>query len=87
MRNGVWTHGQNTEFEAWVAGESRTVVVTREAIEEYLGLNPDHAAAMSHEERIDFVGDNLPVLIAAANRKIDPIDRMEDLVTLRRGDI
>jgi hypothetical protein len=83
----VWTHGQNTEFEAWIEGESRTVVVTREAIEDYLGLSPDEAAAMRPAERADFVADNLALLIAAANCKIDAIDRAEDLITIRTGEI
>lgn len=87
MRGGVWTHGQNTEFEAWIAGESRTVVVTRAAIETYLGLSPERAAAMSPEERVDFVSDNLPLFIAAANRKADAKDRAEDLITIRQGDV
>ena len=59
IRNGVWTHGQNTEFEAWIEDESRVVVVTREAIEDHLALKPEEAAAMTAPERVDFVSDNL----------------------------
>ncbi|MEP6982252.1 MAG: hypothetical protein ABI853_01230 [Sphingomicrobium sp.] len=83
----MWTHGHNTEFEARIAGESRTIVVTSEAIEDYLALDPDGAASMSPEERVNFVSDNLPLFIAAANRKIDPIDRAADLITIRTGEI
>lgn len=58
MREGVWTHGEDTGFEAWVGEKSREVIVTREAIEDYLRLDPVRAAAMSAEERRVFVLDN-----------------------------
>ena len=88
MRSGqVWTHGDNTELEAWIEGESRRVAVTREAIEGYLRLQPDVAAAMSHEERREFVREHTEEIIAAANRKVDPSDRAADLVTIRTGEL
>jgi hypothetical protein len=87
MPDGVWTRGENTQLEAWIAGESRTIIVTREAIEDYLRLGPEEAAAMSAEDRRRFVIANLPLVIAAANRKIDPIDRAADLITIRTGEL
>jgi hypothetical protein len=86
MPDGVWTHGDDTAFEAWVAERSRRVVVTREAIEEYLQLDPQRAAAMFAEERRNFVTDNLPLVIAAADRKTDPSDRA-DLVIICTGEL
>jgi hypothetical protein len=87
MREGVWTHGENTEFEAWVAGESRTIVVTREAIEDYLRLSPEAAAAMPARERADFVRQNLAAVIVAATRKIDPSEQEVEIITLRSSDL
>lgn len=86
MREGVWTHGEDTGFEAWVAEKSRKVIVTRQAIEDYLGLDPVRAAALSHEARRDFVIDNLALIIAAANRKTNPSDDAE-AVMIRTGEI
>lgn len=86
MREGVWTHGDDTGFEAWVGEKSRKVIVTREAIEDYLRLDPVRAAAMSAEERRLFVIDNLAVMIAAANKKTDPADET-DAVMIRTGEI
>jgi hypothetical protein len=86
MREGVWTHGEDTGFEAWVAEKSRKVIVTREAIEDYLRLDPVRAAAMSHEARRDFVIDNLGAIIAAANRKTSPSDEA-DAVMIGTGEI
>jgi hypothetical protein len=87
MRLGVWTHGQNTEFEAWVAGERRTVIVTREAIGDYLQLSPEQAVAITAAERAAFVRDNLAVVIAAATRKIDPSEQEVERITLRSSDL
>ena len=86
MPEGVWTHGDDTTFEAWVGDRSRRVVVTREAIEDYLQLDRERAAAMSAEERRNFVADKLSIVIAAANRKIDPLDQT-DLVMIRTGEL
>jgi len=70
MRDGVWTRGENTELEVWIAGQARSVVVTPEAIAHYLALTPDEAATMGAEERRRFVGDNISLVTAAANRKV-----------------
>ena len=86
MPDGVWTHGDDTTFEAWVGERSRRVVVTRKAIEEYLQLDRSQAATMSAQERLDFVVDNLSMVIAAANRKTDPSDQT-DLVMIGTGEL
>ncbi|MEA3057462.1 MAG: hypothetical protein QOF34_277 [Sphingomonadales bacterium] len=86
MTEGVWTHGGDTGFEAWVGERSRKVIVTREAIEDHLRLDPVAAAAMSAEDRRRFVIDNLAIVIAAANRKTDPADQAET-VMIRAGEI
>ena len=64
MRDGVWTRGQDTEFEAWIAGESRTIAVTREAIEAYLDLSPDKSAAMTPGDQCQFVRSHLAAVAA-----------------------
>jgi len=87
MREGVWTHGENTELEAWVGGQTRKIAVTRGAIEDYLGLEPEKAAGMSAEARCKFVRDHLRTVIAAAKRKMEPTDHAADLVTVRRGEL
>jgi hypothetical protein len=87
MTDRVWTEGSRTKLEGWIAGESRTIVVTREAVETYLGLGPARAAAMTAEDRREFVEDHVALVIAAAARKVDPSDRATDLVTIRGGEL
>jgi hypothetical protein len=84
MREGVWTHGQDTSFEAWVAGKSRLVIVTRQAIEDYLRLDSKRAVSMSPKARRDLVIGNLAVMIAAASRKTDVLDEA-DAISYRKG--
>jgi hypothetical protein len=87
MREGVWTHGTDTALQAWIAGESRTVVVTREAIEDFLKLGPKEAGDMTAEHRSSFVREHLAMVIASANRKAERSDHAEDLVVIRTGEL
>jgi hypothetical protein len=83
----VWTQGANTELEAWVAAKSRKVIVTREAIEDYLRLDRAAAEAMTAQDRRNFVRDNLPLVIAAANRKTDAAAPVTQAVTIGAGEL
>ena len=87
MREGVWTHGQDTTLQAWIAGESRTIAVTREAIEDYLKLDPERAGDMTAEQRSSFVRENVALVIAAAHRKAEQGDHAEDVLVIRRGEL
>jgi cobyrinic acid a,c-diamide synthase len=88
VRSGfVWTNGDNTELEAWIADESRVISVTRQAIEEYLRLEPEVAAVMPPGERLNFVREHLGLVMAAASRKSDPLDTEQDVVTIRSGEL
>jgi hypothetical protein len=87
MREGVWTHGRDTSLQAWIAGESRTIVVTTDAIEAYLKLGPARAMEMSADQRRKFVEDHLPLVIAAANRKAEQSDHAAERVMIRRGEL
>lgn len=87
MREGVWTHGRDTSLQAWIAGESRTIVVTAEAIETYLKLGRAKAMDMSADERRKFVEGHLALVIAAANRKAEPSDHPAEPVIIRRGEL
>ena len=87
MREGVWTHGRDTSLQAWIAGESRTIVVTTEAIETYLKLGPAKAIDMTADERRKFVEGHLALVIAAANRKAEPSDHAAEPVIIRRGEL
>jgi hypothetical protein len=42
---------------------------------------------MTAEHRAEFVRNHLALVIAAANRKIDPIDQAADVITIRTGEL
>jgi hypothetical protein len=87
VREGVWTHGRDTSLQAWIAGESRTIVVTADAIEDYLKLGPAEAADMSALERRRFIERNIALVIDAANRKAQQSDHPAEPVIIRKGEL
>ena len=87
MRDGVWSRGDNTELEVWIAGQARSVVVTSEAIAHYLALTPDEAAVMGAEERRRFVRDNISLVAASANSKVKRKDGAAASITIHSGEL
>jgi hypothetical protein len=87
MRDGVWSRGDNTELEVWIAGQARSVVVTSEAIAHYLALTPEEAAAMDAEERRRFVRDNISLVAASANSKVKREDGAPASITIHSGEL
>ncbi len=64
--DAVRTSADRTLVDMWIDGKSRTVSVTRTAIETHLRLAPERAAAMSDEDRREFVRGNLKLVQSAA---------------------
>ena len=87
MAGEIWTNGGNTELEAWVAGESRRVIVTREAIDGYLRLDPHEAVPMSAADRREFVRLHLREIIEAANRKLAATSETAHIVKIQSGEL
>lgn len=80
--DAVRTSGDRTLVDMWIDGKSRTVGVTRAAIEAHLQLAPDAAASMTDEDRREFVRANLKLIAAAATelvRQTDPDARTVDI--------
>ena len=53
--DSIRASGANTLVDVWIDGKLRGISVSRGAIEAFLGLSHDKAAAMSDDERCDFV--------------------------------
>lgn len=62
--DSIRASGSNTLIDIWVEGKLRAICVTREAIESFLG--PKAPAAMSDDDRCEFVRTHLPQVVAAA---------------------
>jgi hypothetical protein len=80
--DSVRTNGRSTLVDIWIDGKLRGISVSREAIEAFLRLPPDRAAAMSDEDRREFVRTNLAAVVAAATNWLRDNDPSADSVTL-----
>ena len=80
----VRTMGDSTMVDIWLKGRMRSVSVTREAIEAFLESPAD--AAISEEDRSDFVRRNLSIVAAAALQRLDEHPGTET-VTIERGQL
>lgn len=66
--DSIRSSGNNTLVDVWVEGKLRAISVAREAIETFLGSKLP--AAMSDEDRCEFVRTHLPEIVAAVQVKL-----------------
>jgi hypothetical protein len=83
--DAVRTSGDQTLVDMWNEGKSRTVSISRAAIEAHLQLNPDRAAAMTDDDRREFVRGNLKLLATAASEIVQSGDRDATTVDIDVG--
>jgi len=80
--DAVRTSGDRTLVDMWIDGKSRTVSVTKAAIEAHLRLSPERAEQMSAEDRCEFVRANLRMLAATATDVVRQGDREATAVVI-----
>ena len=80
--DAVRTSGDRTLVDMWIDGKSRTVSVTKAAIEVHLRLSPERAEQMSAEDRCEFVRANLRMLAATATDVVRQGDREATAVVI-----
>jgi len=80
--DAVRTSGDRTLVDMWIDGKSRTVSVTKAAIEAHLRLSPERAETMSPEDRCEFVRANLRMLAATATDVVRQGDREATAVVI-----
>ena len=85
--DSVRTSGSSTLVDMWIDGKLRAISVSREAIESFLHLTPDRAAAMSEDDRSDFVRTHLTLIVTAATTKLRNTAADADTVTIEAGDL
>ena len=64
--DSVRTMGDSTLVDLWIEGKFRAIIVSRQAIESYLGLSPDAGASMGETGRREFVRTHLSIVVKAA---------------------
>jgi hypothetical protein len=65
--DSVRTIGDSTLVDMWLSGKLRSISVSREAIAEFQGLPRGQAAALSDDERSQFVRTHLTLIATAAS--------------------
>jgi hypothetical protein len=85
--DSVRSSGASTLVDLWIDGKLRAVSVSREAIEGFLHLTPERAAAMSEGERSEFVRTHLTHVITAATAKLRTTGADADSVAIEEGDL
>jgi hypothetical protein len=85
--DSIRASGANTLVDVWIDGKLRAISVTRAAIEAFLALPSDKAAAMSDEDRCEFVRTHLSVVLTAAKAQLRQSDPAADSVAIDQGDL
>jgi hypothetical protein len=71
----------------WIEGKIRAICISREAIEQFLKLPADQAAAMSDDDRCDFVRTNLALVMTAAQSRLRETNPAADTILIGKGQI
>ncbi len=83
----VKADGDNTLLRIEFDGNWRRIIVTREAIEDHLRASPEVAAAMTADDRCDYVRKNLPYVFAAIRRKLRGTTGAAERMTIKAGEL
>jgi hypothetical protein len=83
----VRTTGDNTLVDMWIDGKLRAIAVSRRAIEAFLRLPPERAAALSEDDRNEFVRTHLALILQAAAERLRDTDRGASSVTIDVGQL
>ena len=68
--DSVRTTADSTLVDLWIDGRMRTINVSRQAIESFLGLSLDGKAALSETDRQEFVRTHLALVLSAATAQL-----------------
>ena len=85
--DSIRSSGGNTLVDIWIEGKLRGICVSRAAIETYLGLSPEQAAAMSEEDRCEFVRKNLRQVVTAATNRLHATNPAADSIFIDAGQL
>jgi hypothetical protein len=83
----VRTTGDNTLVDMWIDGKLRAIAVSRRAIEAFLRLPPDQAAALSDDDRNEFVRTHLTLILQSAAERLRDSDPGASSVAIGAGQL
>lgn len=83
--DSIRSSGSNTLVDVWIEGKIRGICISREAIEHFLKLPAEQAAAMSEDERCEFVRKNLALIMTAAQSVLRESNPAADAIVIDKG--
>ncbi len=83
--DSVRTSGEDTLVDVWIDGKMRSISVSREAIATFLQLPRDRAAALTDDDRREYVRTHLGQVIGAAKDRLRDTDPGATLVRIEAG--
>ena len=83
----IRSSGGNTLVDLWIEGKMRAIAVSRGAIEAHLGLLSDRSAAMSDDDRCEFVRAHLALILTAAKAKLRESGPATDQIRIETGEL
>jgi len=85
--DSVRTSGDATLVDMWIEGKLRAISLSRGAIETHLRLPADRAAALTEDDRREFVRTNLGLVVAAAKERLRTTDPAADVIEIEAGQL
>ena len=83
--DSIRSNGSSTLVDIWIEGKLRAISVSRSAIEDFLALTPDRAAAMSEGDRCEFVRKNLALVVRAAKTRLKDTEPGAEAIAIDAG--
>jgi hypothetical protein len=85
--DSIRASGGDTFVDIWIEGKLRGISVSRGAIETFLALTPHQAAAMSENDRCEFVRSHLSTVLTAAQVQLRELNPAADSVSIESGQL
>jgi hypothetical protein len=85
--DSIRASGGDTFVDVWIEGKLRGISVSRGAIETFLALTAHQAAAMSENERCEFVRTHLPIVLTAAKLQLREMNPGADSISIESGQL
>jgi hypothetical protein len=83
--DSIRASGTDTLVDIWIDGKMRAIRVSLEAIGAFSGF--ERAAAMTDEERCDFVRRNLPLVVSAAKTRLHELGPATESIPIESGQL
>lgn len=83
--DSIRTSGENTLVDLWIDGKMRSITISGEAIAAFLRLTPEKAAALTDDDRREWVRVHLDLVVEKARDRLRETDPGASAVAIDAG--